>query len=460
MSSVLGRDILDIRDDKHESPKTTTQSVIRADQAQEKVKSSVISVGDSRADKNTLVKLNQRLSSLYRLSEMLREMHSQNEKIILEKVLDIIFNAIPADRGVVLTRIHPESEELEMSCVKYRDTPIVPQKVTVSRTMLDQVLNERISILSRDAQADDRFSASESIIATKIRSAICAPMIVADRVIGVVFLDTMNMQKQFAQEDLEFVTIVASETGVALANMRMEREMIHRQRLAAVGETVAGISHNVKNILLLSEGGAELLNRAMDRDDIRAAKEAWAVVSRGIEKIGKLVREMLEYSSQKAPELTDLDVNDLICRCAEEVEDQLVSKNITLELDLDEDIGSRKLDELGLQRTVANLVVNAMEAIHHGDGRIIVTTGRRPDRSLVVSVKDNGAGISEEKMQRIFLPFYTTKGSSGTGLGLSMCRKCIEDMGGVITCDSQENIGTTFTIEIPHDVKLPAGAAS
>ncbi|MCC5875862.1 MAG: FHA domain-containing protein [Candidatus Sumerlaeia bacterium] len=453
-SSMIGKDILDIREDKHDAARGTTQSVLRAEQVQSKVKSSVITSTDTRADKATLVKLNLRLSALYRLSEMLRELDFDSEHTILEKVLDVIFDAIPADRGVILTRVHPESEDLDVGSVKYRDKPIVAQKVTVSRTMLDQVLNDQISILSRDAQADDRFSSSESIIATKIRSAICAPMIIADRVIGAVFLDTMNMQKQFTQEDLEFVTIVASETGVALANLRLRREVIHRQRLAAVGETVAGISHNVKNILLLSQGGAELLSRAFEKEDIKGAKDAWAVVSRGIDKIGKLVRDMLEYSNQKQPDLTEIDINDLICQTAEEVEEQLISSGVTLELDLDEDIEPRTLDELGLQRTIANLIVNAMEAIKHKDGCILVTTGRRPDRSLIITVKDNGSGIPEDKLNRIFFPFFTTKGSSGTGLGLSMCKKCIEDMGGTITCESKENIGTTFTIEIPFEVSI------
>lgn len=458
-SSFVGLDIVDIRDDKDDDSRPSTQTVMRADQAQERVKSSVVTTGDTRADKATLVKLNQRLSALYRLSEMLRDLDAERESEVLSRVLDVIFSAIPVDRGVILTRMHPESEEMEVTTVKHRDTPIIPQKVTVSRTMLDQVMQERISILSRDAQADERFSASESIIATKIRSAICAPMIVADRVIGAVFLDTMNLQKQFTQEDLEFVTIVASETGVSLANLRLRREAVHRQRLAAVGETVAGISHNVKNILLLSQGGAELLSRAIEKEDLAGTRDAWTVVSRGIDKISKLVRDMLEYSGERTPEFTGVDINNLICSIAEEIEEELISKGITLELDLDEEIGVRNLDELGIQRTIANLIVNAVEAISHQDGHIYVTTGLRPDRSLMISIRDNGAGIPADKLPRIFFPFYTTKGSSGTGLGLSMCKKCVEDMGGTITCESRPNVGSTFTIEIPAELKPPVPAS-
>jgi len=448
-SSITGKDIVDFEDDRGRSS-GTQQSVLKAEDVSERSKSSVISTAsDKKVDKATLFKLNQRLSSLYRLSELLRSMDAQSEEFILQRVLDVLFIAVNADRGVILTRFHRDAEQLDVTAVKYRDEPIVPQKVKVSRTILNKVLTERVAVLSKDAQVDDRFSASESILMNDIRSTICAPMVIGDEVIGALHLDTTEHGKVFNQDDLEFVMIVATEVGVSLSNMRMQREATHRQRLAAVGETVAGISHNVKNILLLSQGGAELLTRALGRNDLSGSKEAWQVVSRGIDKIGKLVRDMLEFSSHKDLELSDVDINELVCSIAEEIEKQLVAKGVTLELDLDEEIMPRKLDELGLQRTLMNLLVNSMEAISHADGSIVVTTSRRVDGTVVISIRDNGMGIPADKMGRIFFPFFTTKGSAGTGLGLSMCKKNIEDMQGTIACESEENVGTTFTIEFP-----------
>jgi two-component system, NtrC family, sensor kinase len=201
--------------------------------------------------------------------------------------------------------------------------------------------------------------------------------------------------------------------------------------------------------LVLTEGGADLVTRALGKEDPRGARDAWNVVSRGIEKIGVLVREMLEYSSNKKPDLKLLNINDLICGIAEEIEDKLISKSIVLELMLDDDIPARLLDETGMQRTVMNLIVNSLEAITHKEGEIVVTTSVRSDKTLVISVKDNGCGIAEDKLGRIFLPFVTTKGSQGTGLGLPMCKKCVEDMGGEIRVESQVNIGTKFILEIP-----------
>ncbi len=448
-----GKSIVDILEEDESSPHT--QSFIKAERDAQKAKSSVISsVTDHKIDREALVKLNRRISILYRLSEVLRQADPDEEEELLQKVLDLVFDGVAADRGVILTRFHRDAEQLDVAAVKYKDAPIVPGKVTISRTILNNVLNEKVAVLSQDVQADDRFASSESLIMNKVHSTVCAPMIINEQVLGVMQLDTNSEDNAFQQDDLEFIMIIASETGVALQNMRMTKEMVHRSRLAAVGETVAGISHNVKNILLLSQGGAELLKRAMDKGDLEGARDSWQVVSRGIDKIGKLVRDMLEFSSHKQPDLNDVDINELICTIAEEIEEQLIQKGVTLELDLDEDLADRKLDEMGLQRTLMNLIVNSMEAIAHNEGRIVVQSGQRSDGALVVIVNDNGAGIPKEKLEKIFFPFFTTKGSNGTGLGLPMCKKNIEDMGGTLSVESELNNGTTFTIEIPRHVTM------
>ncbi|MDX2176901.1 MAG: ATP-binding protein [Candidatus Sumerlaeia bacterium] len=452
-SSIRGKNIVDILDDSSDpSSANLSQSVLRADEVRKEKSSVITTFEDRKADRATLVRLNARLRGLYKLSELLRESAAEAEEDVLLRVLDVVFECIVADRGVVLTRFVPEATQFDVAAVKYRDLPIMPQKVTVSRTILDRVVSQKVAVLSRDAMSDERFEASESIIMSNVRSTICVPMMMGDKVMGILHLDTSSTQRSFTEDDLEFATIIATETGVALENSRMRKAAIHRERLAAVGETVAGISHNVKNILLLSQGGAELLSRGLERGSIEDSREAWGVVKRGIDKIGALVRDMLEYSSNKALELKEVDVNDLICAIAEEVEPDLLKNNVMLELDLDDAIGVRQLDETGMHRTILNLIVNSMEAISHGEGRILITTARIDGGGYRIMIRDNGSGIPADKLERIFFPFFTTKGSKGTGLGLSMCKKCVEDQAGKLTVESEENVGTVFFIEMPETV--------
>lgn len=451
-SSIRGKDIVDIADDDDPSVSSSRmQSVKKVEDAQKDKSSVISSLADRKADKATLVKLNARLRGLYELSEILRLAPGDTEEGILSRVLDVVLSAINADRGVILTRYSPEAEQFDVAAVKYADAPINPPKVVVSRTILEQVLSQKVAILSKDAQQDDRFEASESIIMSQVRSTICCPMVMGGKVMGILHLDTSTQGRSFGDDDLAFAMIIANETGIALDNMRMRKAAMHRERLAAVGETVAGISHNVKNILLLSQGGAELLTRALEKHDLESAGEAWGVVRRGIDRIGNLVRDMLEYSSNKKPTLREVDINEMLCGIAEEVEKDLVKKNIMLELDLDEQLQSWKVDETGMHRTMLNLIVNGMEAITHQEGRILISTSVRDKSKLVVMIRDNGCGIPPEKLEKVFFPFFTTKGSAGTGLGLPMCKKCIEDMGGTMAVESEVNVGTVFTLIIPAE---------
>ncbi len=447
-SSSMLNIVEDEPEEAEEGDPSGDRTFLRAEEIENKRRSAVLVPEEvvSR-DRKALVKMTQRLSVLYRLSELLRGLDVHQEKHILQRVLDLLFQVLEADRGVFMVRFHRHSEELEIAAVKYREQPINPPQVAVSRAILKEVLGQRMGILSRNVRTDERFGLSDSILFSKVQSTISAPLIVGEEVLGVLHLDTASEGRSFVEEDLEFVTVVAAEVGVALAHMRMQKEAIHRQRLAAVGETVAGISHNVKNILLLSQGGADLVERALEKGDLDSARESWAVVSRGIDRIGGLVREMLQYSSDTPPQLTEVNLNELVASIASDVHDRLIEKRVGLEVELDEEIPPMMLDETGLQRTLMNLLVNAIEAIDHDSGAIRVSTDRQ-GKLVTLSVSDNGAGIPQEKLEKIFLPFFTTKGSQGTGLGLPMCKKCVEDMGGTMRCESEEGVGTTFYIEL------------
>lgn len=447
-------DIVELTDDSLAPHKPEAQKVIKSDDISSmKEKSSYLmkAVGDRR-DEAAFLEVANRLTALYKLSEMFRSTDGHDVKDVIDRALDLFFSSVAADRGVILYKTSQHQTDMEIVSVRYRDQPITPQKVSISRTILDRVTSEKVSILSSDTSVDDRFDASESIIANQIRSAICVPMIQRGEVMGVIFLDTSTEDKSLTNADLEFVTMVGNELALALENERMRKEGAHRERLAAVGETVAGISHNAKNILLLMKGGSQLLDKAINSDNPKMAEDSWKVVKRGIDKISVLVQDMLEYSSNKKPALVSVDPNDMICAVAEEVEDRLIQNGVTLELDLEDDIPEYMLDKTGLTRTLENLIVNAMEAIEHENGRIVITTSvyNDADETLCIRVEDNGPGIPANVVEKIFIPFYTTKGSTGTGLGLPMCRKVVEDNGGQLEVESVEGTGTTFIMTLPR----------
>ncbi len=407
-------------------------------------------------DMRSLTRLAGRLKCLYMLSELLRESPPEDsEDALLDAALGVFFDVVRADRGVILRRGSKEERELQISALRHCDKPIRPEKLPLSRTILEEVLDKRVAVLCSDAQGDLRFGASESIVAGQIRSAICVPMIRVNWVMGVIHLDIRSSLLRFDQADLEFITMIANELAMALDNRRMQREAIHRERLAAIGETIAHVTHNVKNILLLMQGGRDLMAKALATGSVEEARDSWGIVSRGIDRIGKLVHEMLEFSSHKHARHVYADINEMICGIARDIEDKLHGRGITLELGLWESLPPRLLDETGLHRALMNLLVNAMEAMPAGSGHIVVRTEVMNDarESVLITVEDDGLGIPPDTLDKIFLPFFTTKGSGGTGLGLAMCRKTIEDMGGAIEVESEVNKGTRFTLRLPRSAE-------
>jgi two-component system, NtrC family, sensor kinase len=391
-----------------------------------------------------LRKANERLTTLYKLTEVIRTALTSDE--VLQNVMRLIFDILPADRGVILMGDGAEGH-LEPRAVKYRDTAD-SKEVTISRTIISKCRDERVAILSRDAKIDTRFGGSASIIASDIRSAMCVPLISKKKLIGILFLDTRESVRAFNEDDLTFISSLANDVALTLDNLALAEENIKNERLAAVGQTIAGLAHNIKNILQLAKGGMELMDTSISKGRFDDVEAYWPVVRRGIDRMQSLTQEMLAYSRQTRPPLKEVSVNDVIQETVASFEKESMQPGVTLDIELAPDLPVRSIDPDGLMKSLLNLIGNAIDAFEGMGGNIRVATVAE-NQTILVNVEDNGRGIPRDKMSRIFQPFFTTKGSKGTGLGLSMTRKYIEDMGGSITVDSEEGRGTKFTIALP-----------
>ncbi|MCX7018804.1 MAG: ATP-binding protein [bacterium] len=394
-------------------------------------------------DINALKKATARLHTLYKLSEIIRSASTREE--MLQGVMDEVFEVLAADRGVILT-LEPEGT-LEPQIVRFRKG-IPGEDLTISRTIVKKCLDERVAILSRDAKFDSRFSASESILASDMRSAICVPLVSKKTMMGIFFIDTKESVHAFSEEDLAFAVSIANDLALTLDNLALTQEKIKNERLAAVGQTIAGLAHNIKNILQLAKGGIELMDGAIQRRAADEIEAYWPVVRRGIDRMQSLTQEMLDYSRQTQPELHEASVNEVIDDTIRSFMQDRVDPAVDLEVQLSPDVPVRRIHPDGLYKALLNLIGNAVDAMSGAPGRIVVST-RFDKGTICIEVEDNGKGIPKDKIGKIFLPFWTSKGSKGTGLGLPMTKKYIEDMGGTISVQSEEERGTKFTIALP-----------
>lgn len=236
-----------------------------------------------------------------------------------------------------------------------------------------------------------------------------------------------------------------------------EQEKLENERFAAVGQTVAGLAHGIKNILMGLEGGMYVVNSGLQRNDNDLVSSGWTMLQNNITKISTVVREYLQFARgteiqvEKAdPVAIARDVYGLYHDLAEQ-------SDITLTAELDESVAEAPLDPEGIHTCLANLVSNAIDACEMSDKtrKKITLSCHEKNGSIVYEVKDNGTGMDYEVKKKIFSNFFTTKASGqGTGLGLLVTRRIVFEHGGKVTFDSVLRRGTVFTIELPRK-RLP-----
>jgi len=247
-----------------------------------------------------------------------------------------------------------------------------------------------------------------------------------------------------------------------------QEELIRNERLATIGETVAGLAHYIKNILTGLRGGVYMVNTGMAKDKPRILKEGWAMVQRNIERVGDLALALLSYSKERVPERSVCRPNEMLSEAMELFRERAEQHHVKLNVALDPNVKEAYLDRDGINNVLLNLISNAIDAcIYDTDTskawEVIVRTKLEMDADseevILFEVKDNGCGMTDEVKSKLFTRFFSTKAGRGTGLGLLNTQKIIHEHGGEISVDSQAGKGTTFTVRLkPAMPKDRAGA--
>ena len=385
---------------------------------------------------------------MYRLSERLRA--TQKSKEILINVLDLILEAIPtAERAIIMLR-SGSGGTLELAASQSRNSGESDDGIQISRTLLDWVISEKMALMTQNISDDTRLKDSESIKLQDLKAVICVPITATEKVIGVLYVDTGDLFEEITQEDTAFAAAVASELALTIANIRLQKTVIHNERMAAIGLTISNLAHNIKNLNMMNQNAVDLMQMHMERIGDEKADKCWKIIGTGISRINELSMEMLDYVGDQPLATRSTDINHAIQSSVEVLTHSLADKGVELRLDLSPSVSKWELDEKQFQRALVNLVVNAIDAVaQNDDGEIHISSCLENGRRLVVAVHDNGCGMDPQKKKKIFELFFTTKGTKGNGLGLPMVSKFIESSGGNLLVDSQPDEGTTFKMVFP-----------
>jgi signal transduction histidine kinase/pSer/pThr/pTyr-binding forkhead associated (FHA) protein len=400
---------------------------------------------------------------------------------LLERIMDLIFRSLEADRGCIMLRTAadsadrgpdpPDSAGLEPKAVRWRDGVRRQEKIPVSRTLMDYVLREKRGMLVSDAARDERFQAVQSIVRSGVREILCVPMKGRHETLGVLYLDRRTPARpggplslggpaeKFTADHLALAIAIAHQAALAVEETRYRQALVQAERLAAVGQTIAALSHHIKNILQGLHTGGNIVRAGLQEGDVGYAEQGWRIVEKNQAKIADLVMDMLSYSKEREPSLEDTDLNAVVREVAEVVSGRAAEAGVRLEVHPDASLPRCLADAEGVHRALLNVVSNALDAVEGADGpRVTVTTARDPDGEWArVEVQDNGPGIPPGSLAEIFRPFVSTKGSRGTGLGLAVSRKILREHGGDILVQSRPGAGSTFTLRLPF--RRPNGPA-
>ena len=240
---------------------------------------------------------------------------------------------------------------------------------------------------------------------------------------------------------------------------RLEKELVNAERLAAIGQTVAGMAHCIKNILHGLKGGSYLVNIGINKDQTEKLKTGWQMVQRNIGRTSDLVQDLLSYSKEREPEFKPCFPNEIADDVCELMTEVAGENNVALQKKFSQSIGEVVMDPRTIHRCLLNLVSNAIDACRYDDSAnkthcVTVSTALESDNFIRFDVSDNGSGMTDEVKEKIFASFFSTKGSQGTGLGLLVSSKLIEEHGGTIAVTSKLGEGTTFTVRLPIESEV------
>jgi len=308
---------------------------------------------------------------------------------------------------------------------------------------------------------------------------VCVPLVAKERSLGLIVADNAFTREPIDEQRIQLLELLALLAGLALDNARMYREVerqaselaramdelhaaqdkvIHSERLATVGAVVARVSHEIRNPLATIGGFARALGAtsvtspgaSAQPDGAERVRRNAEIILSEVTKLETLLKEMLDFTSPKAPRFEPLDLNALVGQFTDLHKGALHERAIQLEIDLGAPPPIVLADPHQLQRVLLNLWQNAVQAIeerHERSGGTIQLATRRDGDRVTLTIADDGRGVRTEDRERLFTPFFTTK-QRGTGLGLAVVKKIVDDHRGSIDLESRRGAGTTVRIAL------------
>jgi len=274
-----------------------------------------------------------------------------------------------------------------------------------------------------------------------------------DRAIGVI--TAANARKGFFSSDDEwFMEKYATEVALAVEKQKFVQQSVAVLRLGAIGETIAGLSHCIKNIAQALRAGSHVIKRALKTNNLQDVRAAWEIVDRHIEQLADLSMDVLAYDPVVQEPSKKTGLNPLVEHVVGLFREEARARAITLAFSPGADVETARFDHLGVYRCMVNLITNALDACPLSEGAVTVATQRTGEHEFMLSVADNGPGMDEQTKAAVFDLFHTSRPRRGAGLGLPTVADIVNRHNGRVEIDSRPGAGATLRIFIQENVAV------
>ncbi|KPK25688.1 MAG: hypothetical protein AMK69_13665 [Nitrospira bacterium SG8_3] len=393
---------------------------------------------------------------------------------LLNVIMNLLFNVCQINRAIIML-VNDEKSQLEyMHSVGFEGK--IPEEVVNYRIPLDRVSNILVRVTNTGISeyipdVETSMLRKENILLThgKPSSAYVVPLITRSKVIGILATDAVD-EEGVPVENRETLDFFASQIAIAIENARLysslQEQMIKLKRSHALlrrsekfsflGNLAARLAHEIKNPMTAISTFIQLLPTKYEDEAFR--KDFYKIAMEETFRVNNLINELLDLVKTKESHFEFSDLHVLIDKMILLISPQSKGKKIDIKRNYSSDVGQIWLDSEKIKQVFLNLLSNAIDFTPEG-GRVEIVTRKnsvdKKSKAVQIEIKDNGTGIEESVIQKIFEPYYTTKYKSdlhkGTGLGLFIAHQNMQDHGGTIDVKSRVDEGTTFILTLPSE---------
>jgi two-component system sensor histidine kinase HydH len=297
-----------------------------------------------------------------------------------------------------------------------------------------------------------------------INASVVLAIVGEEQLLGMLSLRDERLREAYSSDEIELFRGVAASISVTLQNSQVYERMKERERLAALGQMAAGLAHEIRNPLGSIKGAAQVLLPIVEETNDGSIKEFLNIIVEEVDRLNKIVSQFLDYARPYRGDPRPLDVNEVVRRTLSLLEKVEEEHKVEISTALVEGLPQVRADAEQLRQVFLNLSLNAIQATPEGGKLQVSSSLRRSTRRgataafLEVRFRDTGVGIPPSDLKSLFIPFFTTK-EKGTGLGLPISQRIIENHGGTIEVRSKPGAGSTFTVLLPIEADVFASYA-